>query len=150
MLLSSVFHTNITSSISLNCIQLMDVILNNFAMFGNQANNLHIGSFAQNCVTSIGFVVGPSKIITLFIVWMPTNIIFLIIILKPLYHRFPSRKFGNTFGYLDKFCAPYPTMPIFSNGHDFGHSGPFGRPTIIRSLIETNCMKLASGNLSLI
>ena len=57
--------------------------------------------------------------------------------------------------YLDKFYAPYPTMPIFSNGQDFGHFGPFGWLAIIRSLIETNCMKLASlripsGNLCLI
>ena len=68
---------------------------------------------------------------------------------------FLAEGLANTFGYLDKFCAPYPTMPIFSDGHDFGYSGPFGQPAIIRSLMETNCMKLASlsnpsGNLYLI
>ena len=50
----------------------------------------------------------------------------------------------NTSGYSDKFHAPYPTIPIFSNGHDFGHFGPFGQPAIIRYLIETNNMRLAS------
>ena len=34
----------------------------------------------------------------------------------------------NTFGYLDKFYGPYPTMPIFSNGQNFWHNGPFGCP----------------------
>ena len=50
---------------------------------------------------------------------------------------------GNKFAYLDKFRAPYPTMPIFSIVQNFGHCEPFGQPAIIRSLIETNCMKLA-------
>ena len=38
-----------------------------------------------------------------------------------LYHRFLAEGLGNTFGYLDKFRAPYLAMPIFSNGQDFGH-----------------------------
>ena len=70
---------------------------------------------------------------------------------------FLAEGLGNTFGYLDKFRAPYLAMPIFSNGQDFAHSRPFGWLTIIRSLIETNCMKLTSisnssalGNLYLI
>ena len=63
--------------------------------------------------------------------------------------------YGALAFHLDKFHAPYPTMPIFSSGHDFGHPRPFGRPTILMSLHETNCMKLASlrnppSNLSLI
>ena len=57
---------------------------------------------------------------------------------------FLTKGLGSAFGYLDKLCVPYPTMPIFSNEQDFGHFGPYGQPTITRSLIETNCMKLAS------
>ena len=68
---------------------------------------------------------------------------------------FLAEGLGKTFAYLDKFRVPYQTMLSFSSGQDFGHSGPFGWPAIIRSFMETNCMKLASlsnllGNLYLI
>ena len=57
---------------------------------------------------------------------------------------FLTKGLGNTFDYLDNFDVPYEAMSIFSNGQDFGHFGPFGWPAILRSLIETNYMKLAS------
>ena len=54
-----------------------------------------------------------------------------------------GRRFGKHFWQFGQILWPY-LAPIFSNGQDFGHSGPFGLPAIIRSLIKTNCMKLAS------
>ena len=42
------------------------------------------------------------------------------------------------------YVCPIQPFLFFSNGHDFAHYGPFGQNTIIRSLIETNYMKLAS------
>ena len=70
-------------------------------------------------------------------------------------HRFPRRSFGKHSWLFGQIACTLSNNAHFSIGQDFGCSGPFGWPTMLRSLIETNCMKLASltnpsGNLYLI
>ena len=59
---------------------------------------------------------------------------------------FPGQRFGKTFGFLDRFCMTYQAMSIFCNGQDIGHVRPSEWPTILWSLVKTNCRKLASSS----